>query len=52
MTSGRGAGDLQTCPNVNLWQMAVPIHNGPDPTPRVVTRGVGSGPKMSENAHY
>ena len=25
-TSGRGAGDPQTCPNFRLWQMAIPVH--------------------------
>jgi len=44
-TSDRGSGDPQTCPNFRLWQMAIPIHNA-------TTRGVRSGPKMSENAQF
>jgi len=44
-TSGRGAGDPQTCPNFRLWQMAIPIHNA-------TTWGVISGPKMSENPQF
>jgi len=40
-TSGRGAGDPQTCPNFRLWQMAIPMQNA-------TTRRVRSGPKMSE----
>ena len=42
-TSGRGAGDPQTCPNFRLWQMAISIQNA-------TARGVRSGSKMSEKA--
>jgi len=42
-TSGRGAGDPQTCPNFRLWQMAISIQNA-------TARRVRSGPKMSQNA--
>jgi len=44
-TSGRGAGDPQTCPNFCLWQMAISIHNA-------TTRGGRSGPMMSEKAQF
>ena len=39
VTSVRGAGDPQPCPNFRLWQMAIPIQN-------TNTRRVRSGPKM------
>jgi len=38
-------GDPHTCPNFRLWQIAIPIQNA-------TTRGVRSGPKMSENAQF
>jgi len=41
-TSGRGAGDSQTCPKFRLWQMPIPVQNS-------TIRHVKSGPKMSEN---
>jgi len=44
-TSGRGAGDPQTCQNFHLWQIAIPMQNA-------TTRRVRSGPKISENAHF
>ena len=44
-TSGRGAGDPQTCPNFHLWKMTIPILNA-------TVRRVRSGPKMSENAQF
>ena len=42
-TSGRGAGDPQTCPNFRIWQVAISIQNA-------TARRGRSGPKMSENA--
>jgi len=45
VTSGRGAGYPQTCPNFHLWQIAIPIQNA-------TTRHVRSGLKMSENAQF
>jgi len=44
-TSGRRAGDYQTCPNFCLWQMTIPMQN-------TTTRRVRSERKMSENAHF
>jgi len=37
-TSGRGAGDPQTCPDFRLWQIAISIQNA-------TARRVRSGPK-------
>ena len=46
MTSGRGAGDPQTCPNFRLWQMAISIQNA-------TARRVKSGPNnVSENVQF
>jgi len=44
-TSGRGAGDPQTYPNFDLWQMAIPTQNA-------TACHVRSRPKMSENAQF
>ena len=49
-TSGRGAGECgpQTCPNFRLWQMAIPIVVVVFIGRNATTRGVRSGPQMSE----
>jgi len=44
-TSGRGAGDPQTCPNFHIWQMAIPIQN-------TTIWHFRYGTKMSENAQF